>query len=161
MVITCETTSTSLRHSPTRSTIYEHGKMLICDYQHQIFGVCNWLCRNSCRPKKITDPQILAHSSKHSWNKKFSWFGKFLLTIHTFLQPHCMASESVDERKWENCLQWTSTQQDFEQIQKKTLYCTSTCVTWFASTLWDWDGCIRLCPWCNDHSVMSPSRFSF
>ena len=30
-----------LRHSSTTSTIYEHGKMLICDDQHQIFGVCN------------------------------------------------------------------------------------------------------------------------
>ena len=30
-----------LRHSPATSTIFEHGKMFICDDQHQIFGVCN------------------------------------------------------------------------------------------------------------------------
>ena len=30
-----------LRHSPTTSIISEHGQMLICDDQHQLFGVCN------------------------------------------------------------------------------------------------------------------------
>ena len=69
---TCKTTLTSFRHSTVTSTISEHGQMLICDDQHQVFGVCNWLCRYSCRPKKIAYPQILAHSSKNSWTKNFS-----------------------------------------------------------------------------------------
>ena len=56
-------------------------------------------------PEKSIDPQVLAHSSKHSSTKKFSWFSEFLSTIHTWLQPHCMAFESVDKRKWGNCLQ--------------------------------------------------------
>ena len=36
-------------------------------------------------PRKNIDPQRLAHYSKHSWTKKFSWFGKFLSTVHTWL----------------------------------------------------------------------------
>ena len=158
---TCPTNSTSFWHSPAISTISEHGKMIICDDQHQIFGVCNRLCKNSRRPRKSTNPQRMAHSLKHSWTKKFSWFGEFLLTIHTWLQPHCTAFESVDKRKWENCLQMdTNTTTIFWTSKKKPLYCTSTCVTWFASTLWDWDGCIGLCPRHSDYLVRSPSRVS-
>ena len=104
----------------------------------------------------------LAHSSKHSWTKKFSWFGEFLSTVHTWLHPHRMVSESVDERKWENCLQMDiDTITRFWGAQTQDLYCTNTCVSWFASAFLDWDGCIRLCFRCNDHSIWSPNRFSF
>ena len=119
----------SLRHSPTTSSIFEPGQMLICDDYHQLFGVCNWLCRHSCRPKKGTYPQILAHSSKHSWTKKFSWFGEFLSTIHTWIRPHRMAFELVDERKWENYLQMDTDTTSFWTNKKQALYFTSTCVT--------------------------------
>ena len=116
----CQIASTSLQHSPTTSTISEHGQILICNDQHQIFGVFNWLYKHSCRPIKSENSQRLAHSSKHSRTKKFSWFGEFLSTVHTWLQSHRMAFELVDERKWEKCLQMdTDTTTIFWTAQKK------------------------------------------
>ena len=159
---TCQETLRSFRHSPATLAIFEHGKMLICNRQHQIFGVCNWLYRNSRRPIKSIDPQRLDYSSQHSWTNNFSWFRKFLSTIHTWLQPHYMAFESVDERKWEKCLQMdTNTTTIFWQNKNKKIYFTSTCVIRSTSALWDWDRCIRLFPRCSDHSFRSPNRISF
>ena len=37
MGISCQTTYISIQHSPTTSTISEHGQILNCDDQHQIF----------------------------------------------------------------------------------------------------------------------------
>ena len=129
---TCQTTSISLLYSPATSTISEHKQVLICDDEHQIFGLCNWLCMHSCRPRKSTDPQILAHSSKNSSTKKFSWFREFLSTSHTWLQPHRIEFESVEERKWENCLQMdTDTTTSFWTTKKQAFYCNGTCVTYY------------------------------
>ena len=92
---TCSTISTSPRHSSTTSTLFEHGQMLIWDEQHQIFGVCNQICMHSHWSRQSKNTQRLAHFSKHSWTKEFSWFGRFLSMIHTRLQSHSMAFESV------------------------------------------------------------------
>ena len=53
---TCLIFLTSPRHSLTTSTLFEHGKMLICDEQHQIFGVSNKLSRHSCWSKQSKNP---------------------------------------------------------------------------------------------------------
>ena len=50
-----------------------------------------------------------------------------------------------------------NTTTSFWTNKKQALCCTSTCVTWIASALWDWDGCIRICSQHSDHSVRSPN----
>ena len=90
--------------------------------QHQIFGVCNWLCKHSCWPRKSTDPQRLIHSSKHSWTKKFSWFGKFLLTIHIDFSHIAWNLNQLTKGNRKVFFKSTPTQQQvFEQL-KHNLY---------------------------------------
>ena len=112
---TCHTTLTT-------STISEHGQMLICYEQHQVFGVCNWLCRHSCQPRKSTNLEILAHSSKHSWTKKFSWFGEFYRRFILGFSHIAWPLNHLTKGNGKTIFKWTPTQQQaFEQLKNNLL----------------------------------------
>ena len=82
--------------------------------------IWTWTNDHSCRPKKITDPQILAHSSKHSWTEKFlclvNFYRRFILGFNHIAWP----LNKFTEGNGRIVFKWTLTQQQaFEQLKNK------------------------------------------
>ena len=124
---TCQTDSTSIWHSPTTLTISEHGKMLICDDQHQVFWVCNWLYRHSCHPEKL---QILKDcpipQNIHELRIFLglaNFYQRFILGVSHIAWPLNQLMKGNGKIVFE----WTPTQQQaFEQI--KTSFVLHRCL---------------------------------